>query len=226
MNSSLKKHLLEQLNSIIESYTVLKSKSQYDDLSDSGYEVAHQLITRSKAAIERISGKDSAYSRQIEAILARPREHDYNKLIMIAGVVESLHADLQAGYLSSVSELIHGELFADFLEMSEHLLNEGYKDAAAVISGSALESHLRQLCIKHSIDVEVITPKGVQPKKADQMNADLARATVYSKLDQKNVTAWLDLRNKAAHGHYTEYSKEQVALLNSGVRDFLTRNPA
>lgn len=226
MNSNLKNLFLEQLNSIIESYKTLKGKSQYDDLSDSGYEAAHQLITRSKASIERIGGKDSAYSKQIESILARPREHDYNKLKMIAGVVESLYADLQAGYLSSVSELIHGELFADFLEMSGHLLNEGYKDAAAVIAGSALESHLRQLCIKNSIDVEVTTPKGIHQKKADQMNADLARANVYSKLDQKNVTAWLDLRNKAAHGHYTEYSKEQVALLNSGVRDFLTRNPA
>jgi hypothetical protein len=46
------------------------------------------------------------------------------------------------------------------------------------------------------------------------------------KMDQKNVTAWLDLRNKAAHGHYEQYQKEQVALLISGVRDFITRNPA
>jgi hypothetical protein len=226
MKANLVTHFLEQLNSILEAYKSLKSKAQYDDLSDSGYEVAHQLIARSKAAIERIAGKDSAYSRQIESVLARPREHDYNKLKMIAGVVESLNVDLQSGYLSSVSELIHGELFADFLEMSDHLMHEGYKDAAAVITGSALESHLRQLCIKNSVDVEISTPKGIQPKKADQMNADLARTNVYSKLDQKNVTAWLDLRNKAAHGHYAEYSKEQVALLNSGVRDFITRNPA
>lgn len=58
------------------------------------------------------------------------------------------------------------------------------------------------------------------------MNADLAGANVYSKLDQKNVTAWLDLRNKAAHGKYGEYTKEQVALLIQSVRDFITRNPA
>ena len=58
------------------------------------------------------------------------------------------------------------------------------------------------------------------------MNAELAGANVYSKLDQKNVTAWLDLRNKAAHGKYGEYTKEQVALLIQSVRDFITRNPA
>lgn len=58
------------------------------------------------------------------------------------------------------------------------------------------------------------------------MNSDLVNAQVYSKLDQKNVTAWLDLRNKAAHGKYSEYTKDQVSLLIAGVRDFLTRNPA
>ncbi len=58
------------------------------------------------------------------------------------------------------------------------------------------------------------------------MNSELASATVYSKLDQKNVTAWLDLRNKAAHGQYSEYSKEQVALFIQSVRDFITRIPA
>lgn len=58
------------------------------------------------------------------------------------------------------------------------------------------------------------------------VNADLAGARVYSSLDQKNVTAWLGLRNDAAHGHYNEYTGEQVALMLQGVRDFITRHPA
>ncbi len=58
------------------------------------------------------------------------------------------------------------------------------------------------------------------------MNADRAKIGVYSKLDQKNITAWLDLRNKAVRGNYSEYSKEQVTLLINGIRDFITRNPA
>ena len=64
------------------------------------------------------------------------------------------------------------------------------------------------------------------PQKADAVNAELVKANAYSKLDQKNVTAWLDLRNKAAHGHYTEYQKEQVALMIDAIRDFITRCPA
>ena len=58
------------------------------------------------------------------------------------------------------------------------------------------------------------------------MNTDLAAASVYSKGDQKNVAAWYDLRTKAAHGHYNEYTQQQVELLLQSVRDFITRHPA
>ena len=65
----------------------------------------------------------------------------------------------------------------------------------------------------------------VVARKAESLNADLAKAGVYAKLDQKAVTFWLDLRNKAAHAKYTEYAHEQVELMYAGVRDFVMRNP-
>jgi hypothetical protein len=40
------------------------------------------------------------------------------------------------------------------------------------------------------------------------------------------VTAWLDLRNKAAYGEYGEYDHERVAALIRDVREFMIRNPA
>ena len=111
--------------------------------------------------------------------------------------------------------------------MGDHLLEHGYKDAAAVVTGSTLEAHLRQLCQKFGVAIKTKDDKGnLRPKKADRMNSDLARAKAYSKLDQKNITAWLDLRNKAAHGEYDKYSSGQVVLLNQGARDFISRNPA
>jgi len=45
-------------------------------------------------------------------------------------------------------------------------------------------------------------------------------------LDQKNVTAGLDLRNKAAHGNYADYNIGQVKILISNIQDFITRIPA
>jgi hypothetical protein len=140
----------------------------------------------------------------------------------LLGILRAMRADYAAGYLSSVAELIHADLFADFLEMSDYLLSQGYKDPAAVVTGAVLEEHLRKLCDK----VGLSTVNGAAPKKADLLNAELAGASVYSKLDQKSVTAWLDLRNKAAHGKYSEYTKEQVQALQDGVRHFMVRYPA
>ena len=44
-----------------------------------------------------------------------------------------------------------------------------------------------------------------------------------NELIQKQITAWLDLRNNAAHGKYSEYTQEQVSLLLQGVMDFIIR---
>jgi hypothetical protein len=120
-------------------------------------------------------------------------------------------------------ELVHADIFEDFLDMAGYLLEQHYKDPAAVIAVSVLEAHLRKLCGKHSI--APVKADGT-PKKADTLNSELTAAGAYSKLDQKSVTAWLDLRNKAAHGKYAEYSGEQVALMLQGVRDFASRYPA
>ena len=107
--------------------------------------------------------------------------------------------------------------------MAEYLLSEDYKDPAAVMAGSVLEEHLRQLCLKNNIEVEIESQGKVKPKKADRLNSELAKAEIYSKLDQKAVTTWLDLRNKAAHGKYDEYTKEQVQNMLHGIIEFLSR---
>ena len=110
--------------------------------------------------------------------------------------------------------------------MAEYLLSEHYKDPSAVIVGTVLEEHLRHLCQKNSIPVDTAKPDGsIVPLKADSLNGELARANIYSKLDQKSVTAWLDLRNKAAHGKYGEYTEPQVQFMLQAVSEFIARTP-
>ncbi len=143
-------------------------------------------------------------------------------LVRQTGSLRALRRDYEDGYLSKVQGLIRSELFADFLEMAEHLLHQGYKDPAAVLVGGVLEEHLRALCAARSIAVVV----SGRFKNADSMNNELGAADVYNKLDHKSVTAWLDLRNKAAHARYDEYTREQVATMLSGVREFAARTTA
>lgn len=223
--ADLTKAFLEQLEAALRAYRELRARSKYDDMYDLDAHEHQRVIALCRAVVERVAGPNSPYAAQVSDLLRR-NVFEGTRAGMLAGVVESLHADLSAGYLKTVAELLHGEIFGDFLEMADHLLENGYKDAAAVIIGSTLEAQLRQLCQKSVIPIEINTNSGLRRKKADQMNSDLAAVSAYGKLDQKNVTAWLDLRNKAAHGDYRAYSADQVALLSQGVRDFITRNPA
>jgi hypothetical protein len=126
--------------------------------------------------------------------------------------------------LDSIKRLVSAEIFSSFLEMSEYLLEEGYKDASAVMIGSVLEEQLRVLCDANSIPVTFNRNGNEIPKKSNLLNADLYKAEIYNRLDNKSITAWLDLRNSAAHGKYNEYSYEDVKFMYEGVINFISKN--
>ncbi len=134
--------------------------------------------------------------------------------------------DIESGALIGVTELAHCEVFDDYLEMSKYLLEiGGYKDAAAVIAGSTLEAHMRRLAERSGVPLCVEKPDA-RRKKCEQLNSDLHKADVYGQVDHKQITAWLDLRNKAAHGRYSEYVHDQVKNMIEGVTGFIERYPA
>jgi hypothetical protein len=215
--------LNKQIEELIAEYEEAIARSKYDDGSDVISEVELKALqTRCLAIIDRIAGQNSVYYNVATDVLSNKIDHAYGHLAGLIGVIKALYHDLSNEYLRSLEELIHGDIFTDFLEMAEYLANSGYKDSAAVISGSTLEAHLHQLCNREGISIT----SGAKPHRADTLNANLAKANVYSKTDQKNVTAWLGLRNDAAHGNYSAYDKSQVLLLISSVRDFITRHPA
>ncbi|MDX2684091.1 hypothetical protein [Streptomyces scabiei] len=178
------------------------------------------LSNRIESAVERCALPGSPYLKQLETARRLPQPHRFHE---VRHVALGLRDDLVAGWYSSVVELVHADTYSDYLEMAEGLLDQGYKDPAAVITGTSLEVHVRSLCVKHGVDIEM--PNG-SPKKADTMNADLKKAGVYDGLQQKQITAWMDHRNKAAHGNYADYDQAQVRLFIEGVRAFMMKNPA
>lgn len=220
-----KELFIKQLDLIISSYNSLKSISKYDDFS--GVEIIDKvsaLIASAKAAIVRITGVKSEYYKAIEKCYEDKQNLSYDglRLIHIMGVVSALKDDLANDFLKTMHELVHAEIFSDYLEMSDYLISEGYKDSAAVIAGSTLESHLRELCKKYEIEIEHSLKDGkILFKKADTMNIDLCKSEIYNKTYQKQITAWLDIRNNAAHGKYAEYKEDDVNLMIKGIRTFM-----
>ena len=212
--------ILSQLKALIGRYRALRARDQ----AESRYLPGRQrtaLLTSAQAAIERFAPPASPYVTNCRGVLESDSGAEY-QLECLMGIVEALRHDYESGALAPIQDLIRAEVFDDFLEMAEHLLEMGYKDPAAVLTGGVLEQQLRKLCSRADISAE----HDAKHKKADTLNAELAGKGIYGKLDQKSVTSWLDLRNKAAHADYAAYATEQVRLMVLGVRDFLRRTSA
>ncbi|WP_437631082.1 hypothetical protein [Sorangium sp. So ce854] len=218
------KAVVAEIDTILSRYTALQQGSKYSDLSDRPEDARKEVETLMFAAIKRLSPPESAYvSQATDVVKASKPQWTHVTLPQLHGILRALREDYVNGRTRAVAELIHADVFGDMLDMAQHLLDENYKDPAAVIAGSVLEEHLRKLCIKHAIPT--VDAKGVH-KKAAVMNSELRACGAYDKNDEKSVTAWLGTRNDAAHGNYAKYLAQQVNLLIASIRDFIARAPA
>lgn len=223
MNSN--KVLLDRVNFLLElANQSLSTKYHTEDSLFYHYWVTNESFKKFESAslsfISELFGVNHPYYSSFKESVNKPKPDSVESG---KGIMESIKIEIEMGWLTTVKGLVSAEIFNDFLETAEYLMDQKYKDAAAVITGSTLEEHLRQLCRKNKIpDNDMKNGKSV-PKKADTLNNELAVSGIYNKLDQKNITAWLDLRNKAAHGHYSEYKDEQVVIMLKGVIEFMTR---
>jgi len=215
--------LLNRVDFLINNGNTALSNLKYSSYDSSKYVETGQYTGFRSACLSCIAGLfGESHSYYKEFSREVNNSYDYNIQSGVA-ILQSIRHEIEQGWLTSLRQLVSAEVFSDFLEMGKHLLDEKYKDPAAVMIGSVLEEHLRQLCSNNSVDIEIMKGTDRIPKKADLMNSDLVKAGAYGVLEQKNVTAWLDLRNRAAHGKYSEYTIEQVQLMYQGVLDFITR---
>jgi hypothetical protein len=175
-------------------------------------ELANQWGTSCLNLLSRVFGMQSAHYRQFEMLF--PELYLYSRASQALGTLRAAADDYEQGFLFDTRTLIEAEVFDDFLEQSEHLLDSGYYQPAAVVIGSVLEDGLRKLCEKHEISL-------ITKPKLDTMNAELAKKGAYSKLTQKRITMLADIRNKAAHGEWDKFTKADVGEMLSSVRQFM-----
>lgn len=217
-----------------------KLKDEIDELVKYGEEISHAAsrsssrlgqdyitktstwVTKIGQIIRNLCSEDSQYFKNYEDILKTSNfyimhSNYYEHICVMDGIIKAIQDDYEKGLLVNFKQLLQAEIFADFLEMGEYLLKENYKDAAAVIIGSVLEDMLRKLAIRNGINI--LKPNG-DYMTLEPLNIELAKANVYDKLIQKQITSWGDLRNKAAHGHYNEYDKHQVEMMLLFVQKF------
>lgn len=155
--------------------------------------------------------KTEHYQELMRIIRKEGNERNSEFLSDYLAVLEAARNDFEL--LLDLPTLISAELLAGFMDQAEHLLDQGFHVPAASLAGAVLEDTLRKLCQANNIPV---------PEKAtiDPLNAELAKHEVYDKLVQKRITVFADIRNKADHGYFEQFTLQDVKDMVRGVRQF------
>ncbi|MCW3048846.1 MAG: hypothetical protein JWO74_3130 [Solirubrobacterales bacterium] len=172
------------------------------------------------AAIHRWAPPGSPYLSEAQRVIGLREAFALNEL---GSITKALRADYAAGAITTIQELLHAELFDDFLAMAENLVGEGYYVAAAVLAGSVLEEHAQKLASKAGVS---LTDAQGRPKSMETLGIDLRKAGTISEPERKILQAWYGQRTEAAHGRPQNVVEQEVHSMIPGVRDFMVRHPA
>lgn len=171
--------------------------------------------------IKRWAPRNSVYVEQAEREFGG-EEQGY----ALMRVLDALKWDIEHDRLADFAAVVHADLFADLLAQSEHLLDNGYRRAAAILAGSVLEEQLSKMTTRAGLALR--TDRG-SPLTAGPLNANLYSASVYTLAVKNEVDAWLAIRNPAAHGNPDfdrDYTADQVRNMIGRVRSFVVDHPA
>ena len=165
--------------------------------------------------LTNLLGAEHVYVTDFE----REVDHAYTNSVKAGiGILKAVCEDLEDGFLlTDVQTLVSAEVFTEFLAMAGHLLERGYEDPVASLCGAVLEEGLRRIATKRGIKVR-------ERDDLSTLNQKLATKGVYTRLVQKRLTVWTDVRNAADHGKFSEYSKADVADMHTGVSSFLAQH--
>lgn len=172
------------------------------------WKVKVKSLIKSSCGEDSIHFKDFIHSEKQQGI-----DNKTYVLKRLTPILIATYDDFKNGFLVSFKQIVQAEVFDSELEQAKSLLTSGYKNAAAVIAGTVLETSVKELCINHDIVPD--------RKKLTQLNDELAKQGVYNKFQQKQITALADIRNNAAHGDYDQFTKEQVVLMIEDIERFL-----
>jgi len=204
----LEEKLIERMEAlIVKGQNVLSTK----DESYVSNNIFQEWRVGSLSFLEQVFDKDGVMPHEYKKNCEFNNYYDAESGLSI---LKAAKEEIESGYLKGLETLISADIFSDFLEMCEHLLEQGYKEPSASLVGAVLEDGLRRITENNNITLK---------KKEDisSLNKKLADAKVYSRLTQKKIQVWNDIRNNSDHGKFEEFKEGDVRDMLSGVQKFL-----
>jgi len=133
--------------------------------------------------------------------------------------------NFEGGFIADLLVQVETEIAADYMGQAEGLLREGQSGKydhvpAAVLAGAVLEKALRTLCNQQNTPIPTIKPDGAV-KTLNPLIDDLKKAGIFNETKAKQLRAWAAIRNHAAHGEFDQFTRDDVELMLSGIKNFL-----
>ena len=168
--------------------------------------------SQAHACLDEVFGPDHNYTKDFQSAV---RDRQYSGCVQDGlGILSGALEDVEQGHLESLQNLVVAEVFSDFLEQAQHLLENGYKNPAASLVGAVLENGLRSLAERNGIPVK-------EKDNLSALNNKIAAKDIYNRLRQRQVETWIEVRNAADHGRFDDFEDVHVGEIIKGVRDFL-----
>ncbi|AHJ27845.1 DUF4145 domain-containing protein [Nodularia spumigena CS-584] len=155
----------------------------------------------------------------------RLEDNDKYLLEICISNLKAIKEDYEQGFLGDLMLQVEAEIAADYMGQAEKLLAEGTSGKydhvpAAVLSGAVLEKALRTICIKQTPPISTIKENG-EPLTLNPLIDVIKKAGIFNELKAKQLRAWADIRNQAAHGEFEKFTRSDVELMIKGIENFL-----
>ena len=165
--------------------------------------------------IDTIAGKKSIFYTSF------PHKYVDYKPMTFAGamshylsVLKALKEELDGAYLQGIESLVTRDMLSTILEEAKILMRAKYKDAAAVYCRVVLETAVKRFSDKNKITY-------AKNDKLGAISEKLKTRGLLTLPEWRQIQAWTDVGNSAAHGKFADYSEIDVQNMLNGIETFI-----
>ena len=189
------------------------------------YQLVEQCCLRSLSLLKSVYGVDS---NEYTTLMDFLNEYRNNIRLIDRGekvdkiryynsaVLDTLKTEVQYGLIETIENKVTGKLYGDFIIIARHLIEEGNKEAAAILASAALEDSMKKVAIKHALEVE--------DNSLDKVVNALISKSIIKGTQSAVVKSYIAIRNKAFHAQFNKIEVPEVKSLIAFVEAFLLEN--
>ena len=177
----------------------------------------YEFKTSAISFMDRVVGRNKCFYENFLAAMYFEDKPTKQNIESGVGILKALKEDLVSGGLIDIRNIVTSDIFSDFIDRVNYLFENKYFDAAAVIISSVFEQHMRMLYFSNNnIDNKKYIP-------LSRINDELHKNNLYNLSEYYQIKAWIEIRNKAAHGDHQQYTIEQLSQMIEWVSKFVAR---